>query len=244
MQVADGATGVRLTHLIVRDCRVEGIAVRAGGEADVVNATLAGNGTAVRAAGTARIKNSLFTDNGVAAAGETPAALASTYNDLFGNQKDYVGAAPGVGDFSTAVSFADLAARDLHLAGTQRSTDKGDPADDVGDEPAPNGGRINLGAFGGTPDAEPTAPSTSVGPSTSPTAGPTSDPHRVAPAPTPKPPSQSPDDADGGCSVAPRAHRATWLAVLVLAAFAHALARRRAPKSARGRCPRRHARNG
>jgi hypothetical protein len=239
VQVADGTTGVRLTHLIVRDCRVEGISVRAGGEADVVNATLAGNGTAVRAAGTARIKNSLLTGNGVAAAGEAPAALASTYNDLFGNQKDYVGVGAGVGDFSTAVSFADFAAHDLRLAGPQRSTDKGDPADDVGDEPAPNGGRINLGAFGGTPDAEPTALSTSVGSSTSPTAGPTSDPHRVAPTPTPKPPSQSPDDDDaGGCSVAPRAHRPIGLTVFVLAGFALALARRRAPSPARARRPR------
>ncbi len=162
VQIADGTTGVSLTHVIVRDCRVEGVAVRAGGEADIVNATFAGNGTAVRAIGTARVKNSLFTDNGVAAAGDAPAALTSTYNNLFANQKDYAGAAAGTGDFSTTVSFTDFAARDFRLAGPQRSTDKGDPADDVGDEPAPNGGRINLGAFGGTADAELTAPSTGV----------------------------------------------------------------------------------
>jgi len=31
--------------------------------------------------------------------------------------------------------------------------DTGDPASDVGDEPAPNGGRINMGAYGGTAEA-------------------------------------------------------------------------------------------
>ncbi len=205
VQIADGTTGVSLTHVIVRDCRVEGVAVRAGGEADVVNATFAGNGTAVRAIGTARVKNSLFTDNGVAAAGDAPAALTSTYNNLFANVKDYAGAAAGTGDFSTTVSFTDFAARDFRLAGPQRSTDKGDPADDVGDEPAPNGGRINLGAFGGTADAELTAPSTGVNGSSTSGAAPTSDPHQVAPTPTPKPPSQNADDQAGGCSVAPRA---------------------------------------
>jgi hypothetical protein len=33
---------------------------------------------------------------------------------------------------------------------TSRCIDAGDPATAVGDEPSPNGGRVNLGAFGGT----------------------------------------------------------------------------------------------
>jgi outer membrane protein assembly factor BamB len=236
IQVADGATGVSLTHLIVRDCRVDGVAVRTGGAADVVNATLAGNGTAVRAAGTARIRNSLFTDNGIAAAGDAPAALASTYNNLFANRDNYVGAAAGTGDFSTAVTFIDFAARDLHLAGPQRSTDKGDPADDVAEEPAPNGGRINLGAFGGTADAEPTAPSTGVaGNGTTTPAGPTADPHQVPSAPTPGA-SQSSDD-DAGCSVARSTAPAEPAALLVvLLSLLLAIARRhRAPCAIRSR---------
>ena len=195
--MADGTTGVGLTHLIVRDCRVEGIAVRANGAADVVNATLAGNGTAVRAAGTARIKNSLFTDNGVAAAGE---AAGRADQHLQRPLRQPEGLRRRRRRHRRLLDRRQLhaisPARDFRLAGPQRSTDKGDPADDVGDEPAPNGGRINLGAFGGTADAEPTAPSTSVGASTSPTAGPTQIPTTSSPTPTPKPPSQSPDDDD------------------------------------------------
>ena len=55
------------------------------------------------------------------------------------------------------MEFTAAGARDFRLAHQQATTDRGDPADDVGDEPEPNGQRINLGAFGGTAEAERTA---------------------------------------------------------------------------------------
>jgi MYXO-CTERM domain-containing protein len=109
------------------------------------------------------------------------------------------------------VSFADLSGRDLRLLAPQPSTDKGDPADAVGDEPAPNDARINMGAFGGTADAEQSALSTVVG-------GTGSTP---SPTPDPKPPGQttgSPAE-DGGCAVGGRPG-AGWIVVLALAALA------------------------
>jgi len=201
VQVAGGATGVRLAHLIVRDCRTEGVAVRLNGAADLVNTTLVGNPTAVHAVGTTRVRNSLLTGNGTALAGD--GALASTYDDVYGNQTNYQGDGAGTGDFSTPVTFADLAARDLRLTSPQPSTDRGDPADAVGAEPSPNGGRINLGAFGGTADAELTAPSTAVGGTGTPGATPGADPHEVGTTPTPTPkPTPDPGGDDGGCRVA------------------------------------------
>jgi hypothetical protein len=161
--VSDGATGVRLSHVIVRDCGSEGIAVRATGAAEIVNTTLVGNPTAVHAAGATKVRNSLLSGNGTAEAADSAGALASSYNDLFGNSSDYVGTAAGTGDLSSVVTFAGVGARDLHLTSAQPSTDRGDPNDPVGADPAPNGGRINLGAFGGAADAELTTPSTSVG---------------------------------------------------------------------------------
>jgi outer membrane protein assembly factor BamB len=160
VQVGDGATGVQIRRVIVRNCRVHGVAVRSGGGADIANATLVSNGTGVQAAGGARIKNSLLTANATALAVDGSGKLTSSYNDVFGNPKDYLGLTAGVGDLAAAVAFADLKAHDLRLFTTQPSTDRGDPSDDVGEEPAPNGGRINLGAFGGTAAAEPTAEST------------------------------------------------------------------------------------
>ena len=203
VQIADGATGVQLRHVIVRDCRVKGVAVRAGGGADIANATLRGNGTAVWSAGAVRIKNSLLTENVVALTVDSPGTLASRYDDLFFNQKDYQGLTAGEGDLSQGITFADLKTNDMHIVSAQPSTDKGDPADAVGEEPAPNGGRINLGAFGGTSDAELTDPSTPVGGSKGAGATPVSDVGSPGTAPPGSPASPESNANDQvGCNVA------------------------------------------
>lgn len=49
--------------------------------------------------------------------------------------------------------FADLANDDYHLLAGSTSIDAGDPSFGIGDEPSPNGGRIDLGAYGGTAEA-------------------------------------------------------------------------------------------
>jgi hypothetical protein len=47
---------------------------------------------------------------------------------------------------------------DVRLARKSPCIDAGDPADDYALEPEPNGRRINMGFFGGTPDAEWSSP--------------------------------------------------------------------------------------
>jgi outer membrane protein assembly factor BamB len=224
VSVAAGVTGVQLTHLVARDCASAGIAVRAGGGAVIVNATLVGDGIGVDSAGSATLKNSLVTGNTVALKNESSGGLTSSYDDLFGNQTEYAGLAAGTGDLSTAVAFVDLAGRNLALAGPQPSTDQGDPADDVGPEPKPNGDRINLGAFGGTADAEISASSAVGGnppPSPTPATGPDG-----GPAPN------EPSAEAGGCAMAGRSPNThPWSVALLLAAlvFARRRPRRRAP---------------
>jgi outer membrane protein assembly factor BamB len=167
--VGGDAMNVELTHLVVRDCATTGISVAAGGGAAIANATLVGNGTGVDSAGVATIKNSLVTGNDVGLEGESAQALASSHDDLFGNTTAYQGVAAGAADLATPVTFVDPAGHDFLLSGPQPSTDQGDPADDVGKEPTPNGGRINLGAFGGTADAELSVPDAVTGGPGSPT---------------------------------------------------------------------------
>jgi hypothetical protein len=208
--VNGGASGIHLTHLVVHDCATTGVKVAATGGANITNATLVGNGTGVDSAGIATIKNSLLTGNGVGLKSDATGALVSTFDDLFGNQSDYQGLAAGTGDLSTAVMFTDLPGRKLQLAGPQPSTDKGDPADDVGAEPAPNGARINLGAFGGTADAEPSASSTVVG----------------DPGATPPTPISPPADQGGGCGLAGGPSSGGASLLLVLAMFSAAFKRR------------------
>lgn len=188
-----GVTDVRLSHIVVRDCHRDGVAVGSSGTGVISNATLVGNGNAVHSAGSIRVKNSLLTANQIALLADTNAQLTSTYNDLFDNQTDYQGTAAGTGDLAAPVAFADLPHRDLRLTETQPSTDKGDPADEVASEPAPNGGRVNLGAYAGTPDAETSAatPAPDAGqPTSDPAAdgGLTADPAMVNGATTPASP--------------------------------------------------------
>ncbi len=230
--VSAAVTGIHLTHLVVRDCKTAGVSVAASGGVSIVNATLVGNGAGVDSAGTASIKNSLLTSNAVGLKADAAGALGSRYDDLFGNQADYQGLAAGAGDLSTAVTFTDLAGRNLQLAGPQASTDEGDPADEVGAEPAPNGARINLGAFGGTADAELSAPSTVVGdPGTSPTpTPPTSPPPDTTPGTTPPP---GPAEA-GGCGLAGRpAGNGATLFVVGFATLLIVARRRRRPAADR-----------
>ncbi|HUU85467.1 MAG TPA: right-handed parallel beta-helix repeat-containing protein, partial [Phycisphaerae bacterium] len=86
---------------------------------------------------------------------------------------------PGTGNFGYDPTFADPAADDYHLksqagrwdpaanggAGdwvtdsvTSPCIDAGDPASDYGNEPSPNGGRINMGAYGNTAFASKSVP--------------------------------------------------------------------------------------
>jgi len=155
VSVAQGHPGVRLEHVVAHDCRVAGIVVEQGGHAAIANATLVANTVGVHAFGDVTIKNSLLTENGLALMGDACGTLVSTYDDLFDNQTDYLGTTAGSGDISVPVVFANLGQRDLRLLQTQPSTDKGDPSDTSGAEPFPDGDRINLGAFGGTAEAEP-----------------------------------------------------------------------------------------
>jgi PQQ-like domain len=214
LAVASGASGVRFSHLVVRDCATAGISVAAGGGAAIVNATLSGNGTGVDAAGASTIKNSLVAGNGVGLKSEAAGALASSYDDLFGNTTPYAGLAAGTGDLAGAVTFASLAGHNFLLAGPQASTDQGDPADDVGQEPTPNGQRINLGAFGGTADAELSEPAAVVGAGA---ASPT--PSTPTPAGVGETSSHEVGSTGGGCAVGGTSTElAPWLVLLVLLA--------------------------
>jgi outer membrane protein assembly factor BamB len=189
--VAAGATGIRLSHLVVRECGAIGIAVAAGASGAILNATLVGNGTAVDSGGSATIKNSILTGNAVGLAGHTAGALVSTFDDLFDNTVAYQGLVAGTGDFAARLTFVDPARHDFGLPGPGASTDQGDPGDDASAEPSPNGARINLGAFGGTADAEISTPV--------PVGDPTGRPPAPA-APTAGAPSAHEGDQEEGCA--------------------------------------------
>ncbi len=101
----------------------------------------------------------------------TVATLISNYNDIWGNAKGaYNGVSKGAGDISVNPLFADAAKGEFHLkskagrwdpkadkwvsdAVVSPCIDAGAPNSDWSVEPAPNGGRINMGVYGNTKEA-------------------------------------------------------------------------------------------
>jgi len=157
------ARGISIRNVVLLDNKESGLNVSPDGEATLINATVVRNGTGVLGAGTVRVRNSLLTQNGTGLAAVGTGTITSAYNDLFANTvAPYDHVEHGDGDLAAAVAFVDAARGSFLLAAAQASTDKGDPAQDFSTEPAPNGGRVNLGAFGGTALAEP-SPSPEAG---------------------------------------------------------------------------------
>jgi outer membrane protein assembly factor BamB len=149
-----GGDDARLQNVILRDNQAAGLKVLAGASAQLTSATVARNGAGVRASGKTEVRNAIVTGNeiGIEAAGAE--LVTSRYNDVFANKTtDYQGAQRGATDRADTVVFS-RPEQELRLDSPQPSTDQGDPADEYANEPLPNGGRINLGAFGNTPFAE------------------------------------------------------------------------------------------
>ena len=114
-------------------------------------------------------KNNIIANN--KSYGIEGAKISSTHNNVWKNKKgNYRGIKKGKGDISLAPLFANPAEGDFHLkskagrwdpktkkwvkdAVTSPCIDSGDPKSKYGNESQPNGGRINMGAYGNTIEA-------------------------------------------------------------------------------------------
>lgn len=72
--------------------------------------------------------------------------LAVTYSNIHGGTE-------GLGNIDSNPIFIDPYFGDYHLFSSSPSIDTGDPTDNFDLEPQPNGGRINMGYYGNTPEA-------------------------------------------------------------------------------------------
>lgn len=149
---------------------------------DVINNIVWGNtGDGLRAeAMKKQFKNNIIVGNGLGIIGtRIEGSPVVTFNNVWGNATNWAGVAAAFesapGNISVDPLFTDPAAGDFHLrsqagrydpatdawvrdAVTSPCIDAGDPASAFANEPQPNGGRINLGAFGGTPFASKSVP--------------------------------------------------------------------------------------
>ncbi|MDT8304096.1 MAG: right-handed parallel beta-helix repeat-containing protein [Sedimentisphaerales bacterium] len=136
----------------------------ADGILTITNCTIASNGLCGVSSYAPTITNSIIYYNGSDGAQiESHIEAVVTYSDIQGGW-------PGQGNIDADPFFADAANGDYHLksqAGrwdpasqswviddvTSPCIDAGDPTTPIGSEPLPNGGIINMGAYGGTPQA-------------------------------------------------------------------------------------------
>jgi hypothetical protein len=97
--------------------------------------------------GTTTLVNSILWGNTATTAPQLYGSPTVTYSCVQGGYT-------GTGNISSDPLFVNAAAGDLRLSGTSPCIDAGNPASDYSLEPEPDGGRINMGAYGNTSEAE------------------------------------------------------------------------------------------
>lgn len=149
---------------------VDGLDANTYSKATLINVTIAdhpcegqGNGLLIEKSDVT-IRNSIFWRNGAEELTLVDGSLTVRYSRTSSTQS-------GEGNSGGDPLFAGAGAGAYHLQSTagrwdgaawvkdgasSPAIDSGDSADGVGDEPTPNGGRVNLGAFGGTATASKT----------------------------------------------------------------------------------------
>lgn len=165
--------------LDVRNCLIEGNAAQSGGGGifvsnmstggtyKLVNCTLArnaapgGSGGALSAYGGGSVVNCIFwqntalTGSAILVRGAYEAIIAYTDVPPSGvNTESGAVVTYGPGNLDADPLFAAPDIGDYRLTGSSPCIDAGDPAADYSLEPEPDGGRINMGAYGNTPQAE------------------------------------------------------------------------------------------
>lgn len=120
-----------------------GLIVEGGSRADVLNSIFSGNG--------GRTDVLFCTQPGMPCTYEPLIGPSSIRYSLVGGKLN--GVTPGPGMLMANPAFVAPGAGDYHLSAGSPAIDAADPSSPVGAEPQPNGGRRNLGAYGGTVEA-------------------------------------------------------------------------------------------
>jgi parallel beta-helix repeat protein len=113
----------------------------------IANCTIAANGLCGVSSYEPTITNSIIYYNG------SDGAQIESHIDAIVTYSDIQGGWPGQGNIDVDPLFADAINGNFHLLTGSPCIDAGDPGSDCNAELSPNGGIINMGAYGGTPQA-------------------------------------------------------------------------------------------
>ncbi len=169
----DGGEGVG-SQATIRHCTIAN---------NVCENSTRGNGLQVEGLSTASVTNCIFWNNG----GDDFATDGTvTLNVTFTSSQEAIA---GTGNISGDPRFVNEAADDYHLAAGSPCIDAGDPASPFSNEPAPNGGRADMGRYGNAADTPPPSPPPSPPP--------------PPPSPPPSPPPDNSNDNGGVIKMPP-----------------------------------------
>ncbi|PIZ56673.1 hypothetical protein COY23_02750 [bacterium (Candidatus Torokbacteria) CG_4_10_14_0_2_um_filter_35_8] len=145
-----------ITNCVFTNCSY-GIGADAGSIVLIENNTIVGSalsGVRIDDTATVTATNNIITGSalhGFQCDGWVPAVPTFNYNDVWNNAGgDYFGCAVSITDITADPLYLDAA---YHLDPNSPCKNAGDPLSDYSNEPAPNGNRINMGAYGNTPEA-------------------------------------------------------------------------------------------
>ncbi|MCC6739004.1 MAG: fibronectin type III domain-containing protein [Planctomycetia bacterium] len=152
-----GLADVRLENVVI--CRANGPGVKTdGGVLELARVTVAhcqGDGVDTGAEGTV-VDALVFGNRGMGLNVRRAGAVAVGYSDLYDNLLGgWSGALAGPGLLGVAARFENEPQDDYRVLAGDATIDAGDPLSPFAAEPSPNGGRVNMGAFGNTPAATP-----------------------------------------------------------------------------------------
>lgn len=172
LNISGGTGGIKVSagdvyvhHVIVHDSASHGIEALAGTKLMVVNTTILNNaGSGIRSAAPETTVRNNICGNNTGVGIETVAGSQVTYNDSYSNAASNYSGPTGTGNLSSPASFtaASMVDQTYLEQSNSSSVDAGDPADPFFNEPSPNGGRINQGAYGNTVYAAKTPPAAVV----------------------------------------------------------------------------------
>lgn len=148
--------GLSLDHVVVARLG-DGLRVGGAGQVTADHVTLVRNARGARVqAGALRLSNAVVTRNATGVEWSGGAVEVAYSAVTLNHDRDWSTDRPAQGHVGVFAAFRAEDVDDWREAPGAATIDRGDPAADVGDEPAPHGGRVNLGAFGGTTQAAPT----------------------------------------------------------------------------------------
>jgi hypothetical protein len=147
------------SHATIVNCVFSGNSAQEGGGIDnacssakLINCTFSGNTAAVSGGGIYNLDSSTTIRNCVLW-GDGPEEILVSSGTAAVGYSDVEGGWAGEGNIDVDPRFVDSAGGDYHLSAGSPAIDAGDPGWDWSNEPWPNGGRVNMGAYGNTVEA-------------------------------------------------------------------------------------------